>query len=70
MAVCRVGRGEPVIHPQQLTLAGRQVIHPALLKAVVGIDLEDQRALAVVAEQSMAVGRRPVRPAPVPALAR
>ena len=41
MAVSRVRRGESVIHAQQLTLAGRQVVQPALLEAVVGIDLED-----------------------------
>ena len=69
MAVGRVGRGEAVFHAQQLPLAGGQLLKPVLFEAVVGIDLEDQSVLAVVAEERMTVGLRPIGSAAVPALA-
>ena len=73
LAEVRVGRVQGArspLHPHQLALALAQAFVPLRRKAVVGIELEDQHVLAIVAEESVAIAvLGGVGAAAVPALA-
>ena len=69
MPVRRVPRPQPLLHPQQLALAGIEPIVPCCWKIVVRVELEHQHRLAIMRKNGIAVFIRPVGTTSMPALA-